>query len=363
MHVSLHFSPQSRGAGEDAVLIEDLVERTVLAEQAGIASISLTEHHLGGFNTYSDPFMLGCYLAPRMGDMYVAIMVVQVPLDHPLRIVERTNLLDVVTKGRCLVALGSGSPRQLELDSFGVDFADRSAMTEARIDAMVRAWGWDEASSPVDLATPYDVGRIDARVTPAPYRQPHPLVGRATGTDAVLLDCARRGWPAFLALAAGEVTPEALRQVNLYRDALLEAGHPDHVVDECLAWLGPITLVSLADTEQEARRRFDTYMEVGGEGPIVTDAAAGTAQWVNEWRMRQDQKAAHTYCGTPEMVVEHIRQSCEAVGSNHMRVLLLDIPGRDEENLDSHRMLLDEVVPQLDPEPLPGPVRTLAPLG
>ncbi len=358
MNVSVHFSPQSRGPFEDRSLIEDIVARTALAREAGVACISLTEHHLGGFNTYSDPFMLGCYLAPDVGDMYVAILVVQVPLEHPLRVAERANLLDVLLKGRCLIALGSGSPRALEFDSFGVDLADRSAMTDARIDAIVKAWAWDETVSPVDLRTPYDVGVIDGRVTPAPYRHPHPLVGRATRSEHALLDCARRGWPLLLAIVANDITDASLRQADLYREALLSRSHPQHVVDECLAWLGPMSLVCVAETEQQAKRRYTEYVELGGVGPIAE--GLGSSRWAQEWQKRQDQKAGITFCGTPEMVVEHIQTACEKVGSNHIRVFPLDIPGKSDENLESFQQLLEEVVPRLDPEPLPDPVDTIA---
>jgi alkanesulfonate monooxygenase SsuD/methylene tetrahydromethanopterin reductase-like flavin-dependent oxidoreductase (luciferase family) len=231
-------------------------------------------------------------------------------------------------------------------------------MTEARIGAIVKAWAWDETASPVDLRTPYDEGVIDGRVTPAPYRQPHPLVGRASRSDQALLDCARRGWPVLLAMVANDITDAGLRQVDLYREALLGGCHPQHVVDECLAWLGPLSLVCVAETEQEAKRRFAEYVELGGVGPIAEGLR--TSRWAQEWQKRQDQKASITFCGTPDMVVEHVRTACEKVGSNHIRVFPLDIPGKSEENLDSYQQFLEEVVPRLDPEPLPGPVDTIA---
>jgi alkanesulfonate monooxygenase SsuD/methylene tetrahydromethanopterin reductase-like flavin-dependent oxidoreductase (luciferase family) len=358
MHVSLQFSPQSRAVEEDLRIIETVVEQAVLADTAGIASISLTEHHLGGFNTYSDPFLMGCYLAPRLEQVYLAVMVVQVPLAHPLRIAEQANMLDLVTRGRCLVALASGSPRSIELDSFGVAADQRSNMTEQRIQAAVRAWAWEEEHAPVDISTAYDRGVIGARVTPSSFRQPHPLIARATGSDTALLDCARRGWPAVLA-TSGDPTPESRRQANLYREALESAGHDEATVAECRSWLGPITMLSVAETEQKAKRRFDQYIEVGGAGPIVTSPDVGTQAWAEEWRLRIDQRASATFCGTPEMVVEYLHKSADYLDSNHVRAIFIDTPGEEEQNMESYRLFLDEVLPALNPEPLAGPTQTL----
>lgn len=94
MHVSLHLSPQSRGPEEDQLIIEALVAQAQAADAADFAAVHLTEHHGDGFNTYSDPFMLGAHLAATVRRAYIAVTVAQVALYHPLRLVEHSNLLD-----------------------------------------------------------------------------------------------------------------------------------------------------------------------------------------------------------------------------------------------------------------------------
>ena len=352
MFVSLHLSPLSRSEAEDVDRLDEVIEQAQRADAAGVAAISLTEHHLAGFNTYCDPFLLGSHLAGRLQQAYIALHVVQVPLQHPVRIAEQCNMLDLLTRGRCMIALAPGSVRQIELDSFGVAVEKRSDMTRQRLDAMLRAWGWTEDGEPVDVSTDYDDGVIAGRLSPSSFRKPHPLIGRATGTPETIVETARMGLPVILGARADLAT------VTLYREGLAEAGHDAETISECEDWLGSMSLVSLARTEAEAERRLDQYIEGGGAGPIVTAPDEGSKEWVAEWRARQAVRHKLSLPLTPERLVERLL-SFQEVGVRHVRVGLAEVPGRREENLESFQLFLEEVLPRLDPERLRDPVRTV----
>jgi alkanesulfonate monooxygenase SsuD/methylene tetrahydromethanopterin reductase-like flavin-dependent oxidoreductase (luciferase family) len=363
VYVSIHMSPQSRGEGEDALGIEAIVQQSIEADAAGVAAICLTEHHLAGFNTYSDPFMLGSYLAGKLEQAYIAIHIVQVPLHHPVRIIESANILDQLTKGRLMLGLAPGSVREIELDVFGVELGARSAITRRRIERMLEAWAWQEGDPPIELASDDGGGRVAARIHPSSYRKPHPLLGRATMTDATIVDTAQRGWPLILGLR-GDIDTDR-HQVSLYRETLERTGHDAETVRECLAWLSFVSMICVADSEQAATRMLDEYVEVGGAGPIVTatdqglvKSAAANGAVANEWRSRQLHKAQVAVAGTPEMIVEHLLAHRE-LGLEHVRVSFVETPGRYEQNLDSVRLFLEEVLPRLEPQSLPGPSRTL----
>ncbi len=356
MYISIHLSPQSRGDAEDSETIEELVDHALAADAAGVAAICLTEHHTAGFNTYCDPFLMGAYLAPQLTQAYIAVHVVQVPFHSPVRIAEQANLLDLLTRGRCMVALAPGSPRQIELDVFGVDFADRPGITRERIEALRRIWAWQAGDEPLDVSTANDRGILSGRISPSSFRKPHPLVGRATMTDATIVESALLGWPAILALRSeGD---DNRRQLALYRSTLEGAGHDEATVRECLSWLGLTTLVSIAPTEREARRQHDEYLEIGGAGPIVRTAGEGSRAWAEEWRTRQLQRAEWSIVGTPEMVAESLLGDRE-IGAEHARVSFVTTPGRREQNLEALQLFLGETLPLLDPQQLPGPARTV----
>lgn len=356
MYVSIHLSPQSRGDAEDLETIEELVDHALAADAAGAAAVCLTEHHIAGFNTYCDPFLMGMYLAPRITQAYLAVHVVQVPFHNPVRIAEQANMLDLVTRGRCMIALAPGSPRQIELDVFGVDMADKAGMTRERIAMLRRIWGRRPGDPPLDVSTPHDRGILAGRISPGSFRKPHPLVGRATTTDATIVEAARLGWPTVLALRGDDAHDG--RQAALYRSTLEESGHDDETVRECLSWLSLTSLVSVASTEREARRRQEEYVRIGGVGPIVTSADEGTQEWAEEWRARQLQRADWAVVGTPEVIAEHLL-AYRGIGVEHARVALVTTPGRPEQNREELDLFLQEVLPLLDPQQLPGPARTV----
>jgi alkanesulfonate monooxygenase SsuD/methylene tetrahydromethanopterin reductase-like flavin-dependent oxidoreductase (luciferase family) len=356
MYVSLHFSPQSRGDAEDLETIEELVEHAVLADRAGAAAVCLTEHHIAGFNTYCDPFLMGAYLAPRLEQAYIAVHVVQVPFHNPVRIAEQSNMLDLLTRGRCMIALAPGSNRQIELDVFGVGLDERGDITSERAATLQRIWGWQAGDPPLDVSTSRDRGTLHGRISPSSFRKPHPLVGRATMTDATIVETARLGWPVVLALRGDD--EQNRRQAALYRTTLEESGHSDATVRECLSWLSLTSLVSIAPTEQEARRRHEEYLEIGGAGPIVRSADEGSQAWVDEWRTRQLQRAEWSVVGTPEMIAEHLL-AYRDIGVDHARVAFVTTPGKPEQNLEALQLFIEETLPLLDPQQLPGPDRTV----
>jgi alkanesulfonate monooxygenase SsuD/methylene tetrahydromethanopterin reductase-like flavin-dependent oxidoreductase (luciferase family) len=335
MFVSLHMSPQSRGEAGDLERIDELIDSALLADRAAVASIALTEHHLSGFNSYCDPFMLASHLARSLTQAYVAIHVVRAPFQHPVRMAEQCNILDVLTRGRCMIAVATGSVRQIELDAFGVAVGERSAMTSQRLESMLSAWSWSDETSRVDVPDGYDAGRLAGRLTPASYRKPHPLVGRATLTPETIVDTARRGLPLVLAL------PDAALAA-LYRPRLERLRDPREPRADGAAGRGA------ARTLPRGRRiRADRDFAERGHrraGPGVAVAPAGEEIGLGCDDARNAGRSA---------------LAAHDLGVGHLRVGLTEIPGEPEQNRDALELFIAEVLPQLDPQRLRDPARTV----
>ena len=355
MYVSLHLSPQSRGPHDDAATIETLVEKAVQAERAGVASIGLTEHHLAGFNTYVDPFMMGAHLAGKLDTAYISVTVAQMALHHPLKVVESCNLLDVLTRGRSLVALAPGSASPTELQAFGAQDLDRNQVTRERIDAMLRAWDWDGDPAGVDVSTSVDRGHVTARISPASYRLPRPLIARATRTPETIQRLGRVGMPVIMGQWLTR-DGDSRADLALYTDAL-EAGDVDDVTAaECLRWLGFGLTIVVAPTQAGAERRWNEYVEVGGEGP-QPGRLGGAAVWEKEWTNREVARASGSLVGSPSRIVEEI-QEMQAAGANHVRIIPALAAGRPEDRDEVFALILEDVLPHIDAQQLPDPVLT-----
>lgn len=345
--------------------MEQVIAQAASADAAGIAAICLTEHHLGGFNTYGDPFVMGAHLAAYLRRAHLAIHVVQVPLRHPVRIAEQANALDLLTRGRFMLGLSSGAARPIEFAAFGVDVEARSRLAEQGIEALVAALRWRDGDPPLELRTDHTLGVLSARLSPASFRRPHPLLARATKTEATIVSTGKRSWPVLLGVHGNPAADR--RAVKLYRNALEQSECSAESAAECTAWLGFLTTVSVAPTESAARERIERYLAEGGSGPILEDANAvapagvrALAKAREDWYARQQVRGRGAIAGTPEMIVERLRAD-RGLGVNHVRVSLISTSRSEEENAESFRLFVEEVVPHLDPEPLPEPLPGPAP--
>ncbi len=356
MYTSIHFSPQSRDADDDWGIIHRIVDQAKRAEQAGCASIGLTEHHLAGFNTYVDPFLLGAHLAAVLERAYVSVTVAQVALEHPLKLVEKINLLDVLTKGRSMVALAPGSASKTELQAFGAEDLDRNRVTAERTDAILRAWDWDGSIDAdgigVDLGTSVDRSIVAARINPASYRFPRPLVSRATRTPETIARLGREGVPAIFGQWITS-DGDARDQLGIYTDALLGAGHDQETVDECLRWLGFGLTIVVAPTQAQAEKNWREYVEVGGEGP-QPGRLGGAAAWEKEWTHREVARASGSLVGDPARIVEEILRMKEA-GSHALRIIPAVVAGRAEDREETFSLIFDEILPHIGTQQLPDP--------
>ena len=95
---------------------------------------------------------------------------------------------------------------------------------------------WDHRTGDPDYVfeTPTHRGTVTKRVTPAPYRKHHPIVDphrepRCSGRQGSAEGLA--GLPRHLCRRMSLV-----EQVRIYRAALVQANHPQGVVEECLRW-------------------------------------------------------------------------------------------------------------------------------
>ncbi len=109
-----------RGAEQ---MLRDSVEQAVLAEEAGFDRVWAVEHHgLKGYSHMSTSEIFLTWVAARTSRIRIGHGVVTLPFgyQHPVRVAERTAMLDVLSGGRLDIGAGHGGSRQ-ELALYGVD--------------------------------------------------------------------------------------------------------------------------------------------------------------------------------------------------------------------------------------------------
>ncbi|HET7028729.1 MAG TPA: LLM class flavin-dependent oxidoreductase [Candidatus Limnocylindrales bacterium] len=226
MEFSMIFEAQIAGPTPESErqLMHDCVEQAVLAEEMGFDRVWAVEHHtLHQYAHMSAPEIFLTYVAAKTSRIRIAHGVICLPFkyNHPIRVAERTAMLDILSNGRLDVGFGKGSTDQ-ELDAFGVD-KDR-AYDEVLTSLSIIPKMWQEETFELEselLTIP------SRRILPKPVQDPHPPMFLAC-TRSEMFEYA--GAHGLGALALGFAGPDDVATKNkLYRNAIASRNEDDVV--------------------------------------------------------------------------------------------------------------------------------------
>lgn len=139
--------PGAHARWEEHAGIDDIRAVVVEAERLGYSFCTCSEHVAvpvdvaevrGG--TYWDPLAVFGYLAAYTTTIGLATFVLVLGYHHPLAIAKRYGTLDVVSGGRLILGVGSGSLEE-EFALLGAEFADRGAYADDAMRALRAALG------------------------------------------------------------------------------------------------------------------------------------------------------------------------------------------------------------------------------
>lgn len=307
MNFSLYLNPQTTGPENDLQVIDAALEQIRYADTHGFSTLYLTEHHMTGYNAFSDPLMFASYLAAIVQNMTISFSVAVLPLHNPVRFATQCNLLDNLLKGRFIAGVGSGgSP--IEFEGFGVNVKERQEIMSEAMDVVLGAWRGDFEHHGKHFNT-----RV-LRLIPSPYTKPHPRISRAATSMEAVDDTARRGWPVIF----GRFPEERIREyVNRYHDGLVAAGHPDDLIRRNMDTISMLKVVYVADTDEQAlaevRAPLTRY--------LVQSARANAGDYISENQAGEQVDAfLERAClvGSPQTVANRIKAYGDVGISNMM---------------------------------------------
>ncbi len=144
--------PAAHARWEADAGIEEVTRITVEAERLGYDFCTCSEHVAvpvevaevrGG--TYWDPLALFGYLAARTSTIHLATFVLVLGYHHPLTIAKRYGTLDLVSGGRVILGVGSGTLEE-EFALLGAEFAGRGAIADDALRALRASLSQSEPS-------------------------------------------------------------------------------------------------------------------------------------------------------------------------------------------------------------------------
>lgn len=120
-------------------LVREIFDQALWAEQVGLNSAWIGEHHFNLLGVNACPHMLLAQLAGATKRIRLAPAVVLLPVHHPLHVAEAWATLDLLSDGRVDFAAGRGYDR-LEYEPFGMPFEQSAEIFAEGLEVLWRAW-------------------------------------------------------------------------------------------------------------------------------------------------------------------------------------------------------------------------------
>ncbi len=124
MEFGVFLLAQQRGYHQSSQqVINNSIEQTVMAEQAGFNSAWYAEHHFNNYSLSPSPLMTVAHVAAKTKKIRLGTAVCILPLYHPARLLAEIGFVDTVSNGRLDLGVGSGY-QEFEFERFGVNIAE-----------------------------------------------------------------------------------------------------------------------------------------------------------------------------------------------------------------------------------------------
>src|SRR6201982_3409984 len=149
--------------------VADILDEAVYAENVGLHSAWIGEHHFSTLGVLSCPDLVLANVAARTRRIRLAPAVAVLPLHPPIRVAEQWAPLDLLSGGRVDFAAGRGYDRR-EYLPFKVSFEDNQGIFEEGVELGRALWS---AAGPISHhGEHYQFDGVS--ITPQPVQRPLP---------------------------------------------------------------------------------------------------------------------------------------------------------------------------------------------
>jgi alkanesulfonate monooxygenase SsuD/methylene tetrahydromethanopterin reductase-like flavin-dependent oxidoreductase (luciferase family) len=123
MKVGIQLVVSNHEGATDADMFRNEVQLGIQAEAMGFDFVGLVEHHFTDYAMCPDNAQTLSFIAARTSKLELMPAAFILPWNDPLRVVEKTVMLDIQSEGRVLLGMGRGLSRR-EFAGFGLDMAE-----------------------------------------------------------------------------------------------------------------------------------------------------------------------------------------------------------------------------------------------
>jgi probable LLM family oxidoreductase len=312
--------------------MRDLLDEMALADEVGLDSFSIGEHHREEFLD-SAPAVILAAAAARTKKIRLASAVTVLSAADPVRVFQEFATLDLISGGRAEIVAGRGSFIE-SFPLFGLKLADYDDLFAEKLELLLQLR---------DRPYPHWSGKYRPALTgqgvfPRPMQAKLPIWLGVGGTPASFARAGTLGLPLMVAIIGGE--PHRFRPlVDLYREAGKRAGHTPESLKVGIHALGYV-----AETDAQAADDFfpgyaASFSKIGQErgwGPVTRrhfDALLGPS--------------GALIVGAPETVLRKIAHYDESLGGISRLSFQMSVAGLPHDRLTRAIKLLGSHVAPL----------------
>lgn len=308
-------SAQFPGQGH-AEALHRTVRTAEVAEEAGLDSVWLAEHHFVPYGVCPSAVTLAALLLGRTRRINIGTAVSVLPTTHPVALGEQTALLHLTSGGRFTLGVGRGGPWQ-DLEVFGTGLA---AFEEGFPESLELLLRWLREPR-VGAAGP----RFSFREVPVVPRPDEldgsagpPVVLACTSPASVRL-AARHALPMLLGMHCGD--EEKAQMVALWRQESLEHGHDPGTVASAPHISAGVAQIAdrTEDAVQALRKAMPEWLHRGLGAHVTVD---GRARTMRDPRAYTDLLCRLHPVGTPRVCADRLAATAERTGISRFALLV-----------------------------------------
>jgi probable LLM family oxidoreductase len=212
------FTEDSRAIG-DSDRLRNLIQQIERADQLGLDSFGIGEHHRREFLDSAPPVILGA-AAARTERIRLTSAVTVLSAADPVRLFQEFATLDLLSRGRAEMVVGRGSSIEA-FPLFGFNLDDYDALFAEKLELLLKIREHEH----VHWSGSFRPALTGQGVYPRPLQNPLPIWVGVGGTPQSFVRAGILGLPLMVAIIGGE-TRRFRPLVDLYREAGQRAGHP-----------------------------------------------------------------------------------------------------------------------------------------
>jgi probable LLM family oxidoreductase len=313
--------------------MEQLLDRIVAADVAGLDVFGIGEHHKKEFLD-SAPAVILAAAAARTKRIRLMSAVTVLSASDPVRVFQQFATLDIISKGRAEIVAGRGSSTEA-FPLFGYSLNDYDALFKEKLELLLQIR--DEEF--VTWSGKFRPELKDQPVYPRPLQEKLPVWVGVGGTPKSFVRAGMLGLPLMVAVIGGE-TERFRPLVDLYRKSGEEAGFKP---EELKVGLHSPGYVGVDD-----QRAIDDYYPGYKESWTKIGRERG---WPPVTRSQFDELVSEKgvlVVGGPETVAAKLLRHSEAIGGVDRFMFQMDIAGlTHQQSMRAIELIGSKVIPQI----------------